>query len=79
MAVTKTGKQRQKDIGEAHVQVLRVALACQDGGPLGINGEGGSNLLLQHVLLRLFLFVQNHLLKTLGQLIGNDLKLVPSE
>ncbi len=79
MAVTKTGKQRQKDIGEAHVQVLRVALARLDGGPLGINGEGESNLLLQHVLLRLVLFVQNHLLKTLGQLIGNDLKLVPSE
>ena len=79
MAVTKTGKQRQKDIGEAHVQVLRVALARLDGGQLGINGEGGSNLLLQHVLLRLVLFVQNHLLKTLGQLIGNDLKLVPSE
>ena len=79
MAVTKTGKQRQKDIGEAHDQVLRVALARLDGGPLGINEEGESNLLLQHVLLRLVLFVQNHLLKALGQLIGNDLKLVPSE
>ena len=72
-------KQRQKDIGEAHVQVLGIALARLDGGPLGINEEGESNLLLQYVLLCLVLFVQNRLLKTLAQFIGNDLKLVPRE